>query len=68
MKTLEELLKEVMADEKLKKEAVKAYKANKVDEFLKAHNCNATVDDAVAFVKAKAKEMGIPLDLLGSLL
>ena len=64
MKTKEELLKEVLADEKLKAEAVKAVKADKLADFLKAHDCNASVDEVIAFVKAKAEKAGIPLSLL----
>lgn len=68
MKTMEELFKEVLANDKLKEEAVKAIKADKLADFLKAHNCNASVDEVIAFVKAKAEEAGIPLSLLEGML
>jgi hypothetical protein len=64
MKTKEELLKEVLANEKLKAEAVKAVKADKLADFLKAHDCSDSVDEVIAFVKAKAEKAGIPLSLL----
>lgn len=67
MKTKEELLKEVLADDKLKEEALKAVKADKLADFLKAHDCDASVEEVIAFVKKKAEKAGIPLSLFGIL-
>ncbi len=67
MKTMEQLFNEVMADQKLKDEAVEAVKAGKLADFLKAHDCKASKSEVIAFLKVKAKEAGIPsyvLDLL----
>ena len=65
MKTLQELYKEIMANEKLKDEIVKAYKAGKVVEFVKAHGCNATMDEIMEFAKSKVKEIPALALLLG---
>ena len=58
MKTLQELYKEVIASEELKKEFMEASKDEKnaqknVEEFLKKHGCDATYDDLQAFFKEK---------------
>lgn len=65
MKTIEELFNEVMADKALRSELVKAIKAGKQEEFFKAHGCNATTQEAIAFVKPKiaSGELTIPDDL-----
>ena len=70
MKTIEELFNEVMADKALKSELVKAIKAGKQEAFFKAHGCNATTEEAIAFVKPKLEsgELTIPPDLLEKLL
>ena len=54
MKTLEDLYKEVIASEELKKAFAQATKENKVADFLKANGCDATEDELKAFVREKA--------------
>ena len=64
MKTIEELFEEVKKDEKLKEEGIAAIQAGKLGAFMKAHGCEASEKDALAFVKAKAEKAGIPLFFL----
>ena len=54
MKTLQEVYEEVKASDDLKKALAEAVKAGKVTEFLKAHDCDATVDELKEFVAEKA--------------
>jgi hypothetical protein len=63
-KTLEELYKEIVADEKMKDGIVKAYKEGKVVEFVKAHGCDATMDEIVAFAKTKLEDFPVLAMLL----
>ena len=54
MKTLEELYKEVMASEELKKEFVEAAKTkDSLTAWLKKHDCGATLEELGAFLKEK---------------
>ena len=55
MKTLEDLYKEVIASEDLKKAFTQAAKDKKVADFLKANGCDATEDEFKAFLVEKAK-------------
>ena len=64
MKTIEELFEEVKKDEKLKEEGIAAIQAGKLGAFMKAHGCEASEKEALAFVKAKAAKAGIPLFFL----
>ncbi len=65
MKTMEELYNEIKNDKKLQNEALKAVKADKLADFLKAHDCNASVDEVIPFAKAKLEKAGLSLlDLL----
>ena len=70
MKTLDELFEEVKADKALKTKLIEAVKEGKQEEFLKAHNCNATTEEALEFAKAKiaSGELTIPQDLLDKLI
>ena len=70
MKTLQDLYNEVKADKKLVAELVEAVKADKVEEFLKAHGCEAKQKEVIAFVKEKLEsgELTIPPDILEKLL
>lgn len=52
MKTLEELYNEVKADEALMEEYFKAGADGKVEEFLRAHGCEASAEEAEAFLAA----------------
>ena len=49
---MEELYKEVQENEDLKKEFITAFKEGKVEDFLKAHDCDATSVDLMSFLKA----------------
>lgn len=50
MKTIEELFEEVKKDEKLKEEGIAAIQAGKLGAFMKAHGCEASEKEALAFV------------------
>ena len=63
MKTMQELLDEIKKDEKLKEEGIAAIQAGKLGAFMKAHGCDASEKEAIAFVKAKAEKAGIPLSM-----
>ncbi len=54
MKTVQDLYKEVMASEELKKAFAQAAKDNKVADFLKAQGCEATEEEFKAFIQEKA--------------
>ena len=54
MKTVHELYGEIIASDELKKAFAKAMKANKLEDFLKAHDCEATVEEVQEFVETKA--------------
>ena len=64
MKPIEELFEEVKKNEKLKEEGIAAIQAGKLGAFMKAHGCEASEKEALAFVKAKAEKAGIPLFFL----
>ncbi len=51
MKTIEELYKEMLADKKLNVQGLEAINAGKAEEFLKANDCSATVEEAKAFIE-----------------
>ena len=56
MKTIQELYNEIMASEELKGQFIEAAKAGKQEEFLKAHGCEATLQEVQAFLEANQKE------------
>ena len=56
MKTIQELYSEIMASEELKDQFIEAAKAGKQEEFLKAHGCEATMEEVQAFLEAKQQE------------
>ena len=62
MKTIQELYSEIMANQELKEQFIEAANAGKQEEFLKAHGCEATLEDVKAFLEAKQKE-DAPLSL-----
>ena len=62
MKTMQELYSEIMASDELKKDFVEAMKAEKLGDFLKAHDCEATEAEIREFVETKAAE-DIPIEL-----
>ena len=63
MKTLEELYNEILADEGLKEQLKAAAKENKVEEFFKAHGCEATIEEVKEFINSKKE---VSLDELDS--
>ena len=63
MKSLEELYKEVQENEELKKEFISAFKEGKVEEFLKAHDCDASASDVMAFLNSTKEETASEDDL-----
>ena len=56
MKTIQELYNEIMASQELKAQFIEAAKAGKQEEFLKAHGCEATLEEVKAFLEAKQSE------------
>ena len=56
MKTIQELYNEIMASKELKAQFIDAAKAGKQEEFLKAHGCEATLEEVKAFLEANQKE------------
>lgn len=62
MKTVQELYTEVLASDELKKTFVEAMKADKLGDFLKAHDCEATAEEVQEFVETKAAE-DAPIEL-----
>ncbi len=52
MKTIEELYGEIRENEELKKAFSLALKENRLEEFAKAHGCEASTADAMAFLKS----------------
>lgn len=54
MKTMRELYDEVIASDELKKAFAEAMKANKLGDFLKEHDCEATEEEVKEFIEAKA--------------
>ena len=56
MKSIQELYNEVMADKGLKDALIGAAKAGRLEDFLKEHGCEATVEEVAAFLKAKAAD------------
>ena len=62
MKTLQELYGEIVASDELKKAFVEAMKAGKLEDFLKAHGCEATAEEIKEYIEAKAAE-DTPIEL-----
>ena len=56
MKTTEELYNEVMENEELKKEWQEAINTGRQEDFLKKHDCSATLEEVVAFTEAKKEQ------------
>ena len=56
MKTIQELYSEVIVSDEQKKALVEAMKANKLEDFLKAHGCEATVEEVQEYIETKAAE------------
>ena len=62
MKTVQELHSEILASDELKKAFVEAMKAGKLEDFLKAHDCEATAEEIQEFIETKAAE-DAPIEL-----
>ena len=62
MKTIQELYNEIMANQELKAQFIEAASTGKQAEFLKQHDCQATAEEVLAFLKAKEQE-DAPLSL-----
>ncbi len=56
MKTLQEMYEEIKKSDDLKKALAEAVKAEKVTDFMKAHDCDATEDELKEFVAEKAAQ------------
>ena len=63
MKSLDELYVEVQENEELKKEFISDFKEGRTEDFLKAHDCDATAADVMAFLKS-AKDEAVSEDEL----
>ena len=63
MKPVAALYKEVQGNENLKKEFVTAFKEGRVEEFLKAHDCDASATDVIAFMESQRDEIASEDDL-----
>ena len=57
MKSLQDLYKEIIANEELKKAFMEAAKAGKVLEFIKAHGCETTDEELKAFLLRQSGEL-----------
>ena len=58
MKTIQELYNEVLKSEELKKAFSEAVQNKTVADFLKAHGCEAGMEDAAAFLKEQQAKTG----------
>ena len=56
MKTIPELYDEVVANEVLKAAFMEAAEAGNMEGFLAEHECNASLDELIAFLKAIDEE------------
>ena len=57
MKSLQDLYKEIIANEELKKAFMEAAKAGKVLEFIKAQGCETTEEELKAFLSKQSGEL-----------
>ena len=53
MKTIQELYSEIMGSQELKAQFIEASTKGKQTEFLKEHDCQATTEEVLAFLKAR---------------
>ena len=56
MKTIQQMCNEVMADKDLKARLIEAAKRGRLQEFLKDHGCEATLQEVAVFLKEKTYE------------
>ena len=62
MKNLEDLYKEILADQELKAQCGEAIKAQKLEEFLKAQGCEATPEEVKEFLENQKEASAEVLD------
>ena len=62
MKTVQELYGEIIASDEQKKAFVEAMKAGKLEDFLKAHDCEASVEEVKEFIETRTAE-DTPIEL-----
>ena len=62
MKTMQELYSEIMASDEQKKAFIEAMKTGKLEDFLKAHDCEASVEEVKEFIEMRAAE-DTPIEL-----
>ena len=62
MKTLQDLYSEIMASDELKKALAEATKAGTVDEFLREHGCDVSLDELEEFL-AGIEAQDAPIEL-----
>ena len=67
MKTIQELYKEVMASDELKKALLDAAKDGKVMDFLKANGCDATEEELKALFEKKSEDKELTADELDNI-
>ena len=58
MKTLQELYNELLESEELKKALAEVINGDKVEDFLKAHGCEAGKEELIAFAKEQQAKLG----------
>ena len=58
MKTLQEIYSEVLKSEELKKAFSEAVQSKTVEDFLKSHGCEASMEDVAAFLKEQQAKSG----------
>ena len=58
MKTIQELYSEVLKSEELKKAFSEAVQNKTVEDFLKSHGCEASMEDVAAFLKEQQAKNG----------
>ena len=60
MKTIEQLYEEIKVNDELKAAFSAALKENKVEEFAKAHECEASAADIMAYIQSiKSGELSV---------
>ena len=62
-KTLQQVFDEALADKEMKSKLLKAIKEKTLVDFMTEHGCDATMDEAVEFGKAKLAAGEIPLSV-----
>ena len=62
MKTAQELYSEIIASNEQKKAFVEAMKADKIEDFLRANDCEATAEEVREYIETKAAE-DTPIEL-----